>query len=95
MDNSKRIDWVDVAKGVGIFLMVMGHSSMPDAVNRWIYSFHMPLFFLLSGLVFNPGKYPNWVGVSYTESQDVARPLCILCGCLKFDCSSISNRMAS
>lgn len=94
MDKIKRIDWIDVAKGVGIFLMVMGHTSMPDAVNRWIYSFHMPLFFLLSGLVFNPGKYPNG-GVSFTESQDVAHPVCIFCHCLKFDCSSISNRMAS
>lgn len=78
MDNTKRIDWIDVAKGVGIFLMVMGHTSMPDAVNRWIYSFHMPLFFLLSGLVFNPDKYHNGGGIFYRKSKRCLSRMCSL-----------------
>lgn len=51
----KRIEWVDVAKGIGIFLVVLGHTSAQ--LRNLIYGFHMPLFFFLSGVVFNREKY--------------------------------------
>lgn len=37
------------AKGIGIILMVMGHTSCPSMLRHFIYSFHMPLFFIISG----------------------------------------------
>jgi fucose 4-O-acetylase-like acetyltransferase len=59
-----RLNWVDYAKGLGIILVVFGHvakglfsSKLIDpvfyyyAVN-FVYSFHMPLFFILSGFFF-------------------------------------------
>ena len=62
---SERIAWLDFAKGVGIFLVVVGHAvggidvaGVPDeagllqALDQTIYAFHMPLFFLLSGVTF-------------------------------------------
>lgn len=52
-----RMEWADVAKGIGIFLMVMGHSGLPNCMHDWIYSFHMPFFFILSGYFFRSGKY--------------------------------------
>jgi acyltransferase len=47
----KRIAWIDAAKGIGIFLVVLGH-TLPSAAKSVaiIYAFHMPLFFFLSGL---------------------------------------------
>lgn len=41
---------IDAAKGMAIVLVVMGHvcTGIPGLV-KWIYSFHMPLFFLISG----------------------------------------------
>ena len=48
----KRLDWIDVAKGLGILMVLYGHSYGPH--NRYIYLFHMPLFFLLSGFLYNP-----------------------------------------
>jgi len=57
------VDWVDYCKGLGIFLVVVGHvlgglqpsgiiSDSPwyQFVERWLYTFHMPLFFFISGL---------------------------------------------
>ena len=42
--------WADNAKAIGIFLMVLGHNVLAnDGVFDFIYSFHMPLFFILSG----------------------------------------------
>ncbi len=48
----KRYDWIDIAKGIGVILVVLGHESLPYSLNSWIYSFHMPLFFMLSGYTF-------------------------------------------
>lgn len=61
----ERNAWVDYAKALGIILVVYGHvargvfnASLPMDESRYvlvdsiIYSFHMPLFFFLSGLFF-------------------------------------------
>lgn len=54
-----RIDWIDWIKAIGIFLVVIGHANPNPKLRLWIYSFHMPLFFILSGATFNPNKYNN------------------------------------
>lgn len=42
--------WADKAKFIGIILMLLGHNSLANKhIFDWIYSFHMPLFFVLSG----------------------------------------------
>ena len=49
--DSNRIDWIDSAKGLGIILVVLGHTwDIPQWLYCGIYAFHMPLFFMLSGL---------------------------------------------
>lgn len=53
---NNRIEWIDAAKGMGIFLVVLGHmlpgSGMTESV---IWTFHMPLFFFLSGITARAG----------------------------------------
>lgn len=49
--NNRRIEWVDIAKGIAIILMVLGHTGIPKYINDWIYSFHMPFFFFISGVL--------------------------------------------
>ncbi|MCE4363700.1 acyltransferase family protein [Xanthomonas hortorum] len=46
-------DWqIDAAKALAIVLVVLGHASgMPAAYKLFAYSFHVPLFFVLSGWV--------------------------------------------
>lgn len=67
MAERERNLWVDYAKGIGILLVVYGHVvrglinagiltehlSFHLLVDSLIYSFHMPLFFFLSGLFFS------------------------------------------
>lgn len=63
--NEKRINWIDVAKGWAIFLVIIGHSGISQYlcdVYSWIYSFHMALFFILSGYVFSVKKYHRYGG---------------------------------
>lgn len=53
---SKRIAYLDIARGIGIVLVVLGHNDfevISPFIQRLIYSFHMPLFFFLSGYFIN------------------------------------------
>ena len=45
---SFRYDWVDKAKGIGILLVIYGHNY--PFMESYIYGFHMPLFFFISGM---------------------------------------------
>ena len=51
----KRITWLDYAKVFVMFLVVLGHTykfaSPPCYVRNLIYSFHMPFFFVVSGIL--------------------------------------------
>ena len=60
MDNSShkgRLAYMDLLKGIAIFFVVIGHFVLfnwkgaldTHAVYKWIYSFHMPLFFFIRG----------------------------------------------
>ena len=53
--DGKRLLWVDTMRGIAMLLVVLGHSigTLTDPVNRFVLSFHMPLFFFISGLVAN------------------------------------------
>lgn len=51
--NYERYSWLDILKGFGIIFVVVGHFCSIDAVYNWIYSFHMPLFFLASGYLYH------------------------------------------
>lgn len=55
---NRSVGWVDISKGIVICLMVIGHSSLPSVLSRWIWSFHMPFFFLISALFTNWEKQP-------------------------------------
>lgn len=50
--NNTRIKWIDMAKGYGIILVLIGHLNIP-IITPLIYTFHIPLFFFLSGYVLN------------------------------------------
>lgn len=48
MNNDKN-NFLSIAKGIGIILMVAGHCGPPELFGKYIYQFHMPLFFFCSG----------------------------------------------
>lgn len=51
-----RIYWIDALRAIAIILVVVGHTPGIQAyvsVVKYIYSFHIPLFFFISGLLFS------------------------------------------
>ena len=57
--NKERYAEIDLLKGIGIVLMIMGHVPFGKNVIQVIYIFHMPLFFIMSGFLYR--KKDNWV----------------------------------
>ena len=49
----RRIEYIDSAKGVLIIFTIIGHIFLGTFLQTFIYSFHMPAFFIISGLLFN------------------------------------------
>jgi len=56
----RRYEYLDIAKGIGILLVVWAHILLVGASHRVIYAFHMPLFFMISGMLFRREKYPDF-----------------------------------
>lgn len=51
---NKRIEWLDIAKGIGILSVILSHClNIGEKPFQLIFTFHMPLFLLLSGYVFS------------------------------------------
>ena len=47
-----RIVWIDIMRGLLMFWVIFGHiTEDPDQIN-YIYSFHMPAYFFLTGMTF-------------------------------------------
>lgn len=51
--NKQRINYIDVAKGFGIICIVFGHVMKSGFLRQAIFAFHVPFFFLISGMTYN------------------------------------------
>lgn len=64
---SQRNQVVDLMKGVAILLMLVGHTGIPkeEFLYKFIYSFHMPLFFIIAGYYAKSGEE---TGMSFLQT---------------------------
>ena len=55
-----RVPAIDMAKGIGILCVFIGHLTYwGTPVSKLVFSFHLSLFFFISGWLFSIGKYTN------------------------------------
>lgn len=52
MRHKERFNALDIAKGIAMLAVVLGHSISESWVGNYLYSFHLPLFFFISGYVY-------------------------------------------
>lgn len=69
-----RDQTLDIIKGIGIILMVVGHSGAPDYVHDIIYTFHMPLFFIASGWFFSELNLEDSKGFAMRKIKSIYFP---------------------
>ncbi|MEN9306935.1 MAG: hypothetical protein RL173_867 [Fibrobacterota bacterium] len=75
MNATPRLNWIDNLRAIGIVLVLTGHGHANWRIIVWLYSFHVPLFFFLSGYLLSdpsrssPGRWirhrPISLGVPY------------------------------
>lgn len=51
-------EYWDILKGIGALCIVIGHCIMP--IQNFVYLFHVPLFFFISGFMFSEDKYGDY-----------------------------------
>lgn len=74
MEN--RIEWIDIAKGIGILFVIAGHTFCLG-YSYPLYAFHMPLFFFLSGLLFKDKK-EGFADFLKSKTNSLIRPWLII-----------------
>lgn len=58
----EREKWLDMGKGMAILAVVFGHLSSLNSHNNlylWVYSFHLPVFWIISGILLSMKNYEN------------------------------------
>ena len=55
-----RIVWLDYGKAIAIYLVVLAHTALYKPAEAFIYTFHMPFFFFMSGYLFSFEKYTSY-----------------------------------
>ena len=50
--KDKRIEWIDVAKAIGIIIVLAYHACPDGYFKNMMWQMHMPLFAFLSGIVY-------------------------------------------
>lgn len=81
--TGNRIAWVDLAKVVCIWLMVCCHAGQKGMILNMTYQFHMPAFFIISGILFRPKGI--WVTVKSFGIPILAFGSINLLRCIVFD----------
>lgn len=89
--SPNRILWIDAIKGFAIIAVIFGHvllgfeqiNAFPSSqkyivfLNRWIYSWHMPLFMFVSGITFQISSLKNFTP-NYNKIRKQALNLALL-----------------
>lgn len=65
----KRLEYIDISKGILIILMVIGHIWQGGFVFNLIYAFHMPAFFVISGMLMQHTKSYRKPYMSFVKSR--------------------------
>lgn len=75
--SNNRIIWIDIAKGIGILAMLIGHNV--SFLEPFIYSFHMPLFFILAGFTIKAVEKEHFLDQLYKDIKRLVLP-CLIAG---------------
>lgn len=69
--QSSRIHWIDIAKGIGILFVCLGHmEELTSPVwKQFGASFHMPLFFILSGILYANKDYREYHFIDFLKKE--------------------------
>ena len=71
-----RKNYLDILRGIAIFFVVFGHVTHISVLRTYIFGFHIPLFFFISGLLFVPEKYGDFKQFFVKKFKSLMIPYC-------------------
>lgn len=74
----KRIDWLDIAKGIAIICTIIGHSFGKNRIGVFIFSFHMPIFFILSGYTLKKIQFSEFTKAIFKDFKRLIIPVFVV-----------------
>lgn len=74
----RRLDYIDTAKAVAIMLVIIGHTPLYEPLQKWVYVFHVPLFFFISGYLFSFRRNPNFKDFVKKRFKQIALPYVVV-----------------
>ena len=74
---TNRIAWIDYGKAIAIYLVVLAHTAIYKPAEAFIYTFHMPFFFFMSGYLFSFEKYPSYLQFAKRRFKQLIIPYII------------------
>jgi fucose 4-O-acetylase-like acetyltransferase len=66
LKTATRKHEIDVVRGIAIILVILGHLGVPYLLNTLLFGFVLPLYFMLSGYLYRPGKWQNTTVAAFT-----------------------------
>lgn len=73
-----RLEYLDIAKGIGIILVVLYHVSKEDRLLCYfLATFFMPMFFIISGMCYNEAHYPTFLTFLKKKIKRLLIPLIV------------------
>lgn len=73
--SRERIEWIDQLRAFGMLLVIVGHVCVNwGRFQKIIYAFHMPLFFMISGMTFAPKRYSGIKTFAKNKFQKIMLP---------------------
>ena len=76
--SKERIGWIDVAKGLAMFLVVLGHNPLPILGVQLLYGLNVPIFFLMSGYTFRTEKFPSLFALIKKLAKRILIPYAVM-----------------
>ncbi len=76
--SQQRLTYIDTAKGLGMLFVIFAHVNYTPQLLVPIYSFHMPLYFILSGMLFRRERYDSFPQFLKRRFQTLLIPYLIL-----------------
>lgn len=75
--KKERNHTIDILRGIAIFWVVFGHVTHLPELRTYIWGFHIPIFFFISGLLFRKEKFDKFTDFLKSRLKNIVLPYAI------------------
>lgn len=73
-ESTNRSKTIDILRGLAILSVIFGHITHIAVLRSYIWGFHIPLFFFISGLLFRKDRYSTFKSFCNAQTRRILLP---------------------